>query len=55
MGNGRSGGNRTPTAKGHWILNPARLPVPPRSLIIQVRLHTLHTRGATGFSTGGLG
>jgi hypothetical protein len=22
--------NRTPTSKGNWILNPARLPVPPQ-------------------------
>ncbi len=23
------GGNRTPTSNGNWILNPARLPIPP--------------------------
>jgi hypothetical protein len=28
---GASGGTRTPTSKGHRVLNPARLPVPPRS------------------------
>ena len=26
------GGTRTPTPEGHWILNPARLPIPPLSL-----------------------
>ncbi len=29
---GASGGTRTPTTSGHWDLNPARLPIPPRSL-----------------------
>jgi hypothetical protein len=27
---GASGGNRTLTLKKNWILNPARLPVPPQ-------------------------
>ena len=30
-GNGANEGIRTPTGQAHWILNPARLPVPPRS------------------------
>src|SRR5216684_6731331 len=28
---GAKGGTRTPTALGHWILSPARLPIPPLS------------------------
>src|ERR1700686_3899964 len=29
---GAKGGTRTPTALGHWLLRPARLPIPPLSL-----------------------
>ncbi len=28
------GGTRTPTSVGHWILNPARLPIPPLSQVL---------------------
>src|ERR1700736_1423999 len=28
---GAKGGTRTPTALGHWLLRPARLPIPPLS------------------------
>jgi hypothetical protein len=32
FGGGASGGTRTPTGRwAHWDLNPARLPIPPRS------------------------
>src|SRR5262245_52430965 len=33
---GAKGGTRTPTAFGHWILSPARLPIPPLSPAVRV-------------------
>ena len=29
-----AGGTRTRTTKGHWILNPKRLPIPPQPRVI---------------------
>src|SRR6266550_2823480 len=47
---GAKGGTRTPTALGHWLLRPARLPIPPLSLesgsqfsVIGSRLSELRT------------